>query len=90
MGVKHPELVVGAAVLCCAPMIPNLLAGEVAGVTAGERFLVALIVCWILGSLLSYVYRTYSAQAQRAQLLRLVEVDKEPPVPGPGEPNGPE
>ncbi|HWE54655.1 MAG TPA: hypothetical protein VG435_04045 [Acidimicrobiales bacterium] len=77
MSVKHPELVLGAAVLCCAPMIPNLLAGEVAGITAAERFLIALVVCWILGSLLSYVLRTYNAQANRAQLMRIIEVDNE-------------
>ena len=71
MGVKHPEFVVACAVACCIPMIPNLLAGNVSTTTAGERFLIALVVCWVLGSLLSYVTRTYNSQAQRAQLIRL-------------------
>ena len=73
MGVKHPELVVACAVACCVPMIPNLLAGNVSTTTAGERFLIALVVCWVLGSLLSHVIRTYNSQAQRAQLMRLFD-----------------
>ena len=73
MGVKHPEFVVACAVACCIPMIPNLLAGNVSTTTAGERFLIALVVCWVLGSLLSHVIRTYNTQAQRAQLLRLFD-----------------
>ncbi len=73
MGVKHPGLVVAAAVACCLPMVPNLLAGNVSGATAGERFLLALVGCWVLGSLLSYVIRTYTAQAQRTQLLSLLD-----------------
>ena len=73
MGVKHPEFVVACAVACCVPMIPNLLAGNVSTTTAGERFLIALVVCWLLGSILSYVVRTYNAQAQRAQLMRLFD-----------------
>lgn len=82
MGVKHPEFVVACAVACCVPMIPNLLAGNVSTTTAGERFLLALVVCWVLGSLLSHVVRTYNAQAQRAQLLRVFE-----PPKGDGEPH---
>lgn len=87
MGVKHPELVLAAAVACCLPMVPNLLAGNVTPTTAGERFLVALVVCWVLGSVLSYVIRTYTAQAHRSQLMRLLDVEQrrqtqdEPPAP---------
>lgn len=75
MGVKHPEYVLIAAIVCCFPMIPAILSDEVSGITAAERFLIALVVCWVLGSLLSFVIRTYNAQAQRAQLLRLIETD---------------
>ena len=73
MGVKHPEFVLAAAVVCCLPMVPGLLAGTITGTSAAERFLVALVVCWVLGSLLSWVIRTYNMQAQRAQLMRLLQ-----------------
>ena len=73
MGVKHPELVVAAAAASCLPMVPGLLAGQITAVAAGERFLVALVVCWVLGSILSWVLTTYSQQAQRAELMRMVE-----------------
>ena len=73
MAVKHPELVVAAAAACCLPMVPGLLAGQIAAVSAGERFLAALVVCWILGSVLSWVLTTYSQQAQRAELMRMVD-----------------
>ncbi len=87
MGVKHPELVLAGAVACCLPMVPNVLAGNVSMTTAGERFLIALVVCWALGSVLSHVIRTYTAQAHRSQLMRLLDVDHaqppedEPPAP---------
>ena len=77
MGVKHPEYVLAAAVACCAPMIPGILADEISAVSAGERFLAALVVCWILGSILSGVYSRYSAQVQRTQILRLIESEND-------------
>ena len=75
MGVKHPELVVAAAAACCLPMVPGLLAGQITAVAAGERFLGALVVCWVLGSILSWVLTTYSQQAQRTELMRMVEAN---------------
>ena len=82
---KHPELVVAAAAACCLPMVPGLLAGQIAAVAAGERFLVALVVCWILGSILSWVFTTYSQQARKAELMRLIEhSDDSGPGHGPG------
>lgn len=84
MGVKHPEYVLAGAAVCCLPMVPGLLAGQIATATAAERFLVALVVCWVLGSVLGWVLGTYTQQAHRAELMRMVE-DHEPG----GRPGGP-
>jgi hypothetical protein len=73
MSVKHPELVLAGAVAVCLPMVPGLLKGQISDIAAAERFLIALVVCWVLGSVLSWVIRTYSAQASRAELTRMVD-----------------
>lgn len=72
MSVRHPELVIAGAVAVSLPMAPGILNGDISGAVAGERFLIALIGCWILGSLISWVLSTYSQQATRAELNRLV------------------
>jgi membrane protein YqaA with SNARE-associated domain len=89
MKVRHPELVLAAATAVCLPMVPGLLAGEIGASTAGERFLVALVVCWVLGSLLSWVIGTYGEQARKKQLERLLgdREDRHPTHPmGPADP----
>lgn len=72
MKVRHPELVLAAATVVCLPMVPALLHSEISPFTAGERFLGALVACWVLGSLLSWVMFTYSTQAKRREVLRMV------------------
>ena len=47
------------------------------GVKHPEFVLAAAVVCWVLGSLLSWVIRTYNMQAQRAQLMRLLQEPEE-------------
>lgn len=86
MKVRHPEFVLAAATAVCLPMVPGLLSGQITAVSAAERFLIALIVCWFLGSLLSWVLTTYSEQARRAQVLRMIEADRRD---APGGPAGP-
>ena len=76
MKVRHPEFVLAAATAVCVPMVPGLLAGQITASTAGERFLIALIVCWFLGSILSWVVNTYSAESRKAQLVRMIENDR--------------
>ncbi|MDE3203335.1 MAG: hypothetical protein KGQ66_03830 [Acidobacteriota bacterium] len=73
MAVRHPEFVLAAAVAVSLPMAPGLLSGQISGMTAIERFLIALIVCWFLGSILSWVLTTYGEQARRAQVIRMIE-----------------
>lgn len=85
MKVKHPELVLAAAAIVCLPMVPGLLSGQISGFSAAARFLLALVGCWILGSILSWVLNTYSQQSQRAELIRMVQQqDPDLPQPAPG------
>ncbi len=88
MKVKHPEFVLAGATAVCLPMVPGLLAGQITAATAGQRFLIALIVCWFLGSLLSWVLNTYSEQARRTQLVRMIENDSRDKAAGPSGPAG--
>ena len=88
MGVKHPELVVAGAVVVCLPMVPGLLSGQIGGSTAAERFLIALVVCWLLGSLLSWVTTTYGEQVRRAELTRMIEESRMEKVDADAGPEG--
>jgi hypothetical protein len=63
-----------------SPMAPGILNGDISGAVAGERFLIALIGCWILGSLISWVLSTYTRQATRAELNRLVSEQGGPEI----------
>jgi len=80
MSVRHPELVIAGAVAVSLPMAPGILNGDISGAVAGERFLIALIGCWILGSLISWVLSTYTRQATRAELNRLVSEQGGPEI----------
>jgi len=71
--VKRPELVLAGAVLLCLPMVPSLLSGTLAPVTALEGFLLALTVSWIAGALISSVVTRYSNQARRAEIIRQLD-----------------
>ena len=44
---KRPSLVLAGAVVLCLPLVPSFLAGTIAPLSALERFLLALVVCWI-------------------------------------------
>lgn len=79
MAVRHPEYVLAGAVAVCLPMVPGLLSGQISGSAAAERFLIALVVCWILGSVLGWVISTYSEQARRADVMRIIEESRAAP-----------
>jgi len=70
--VRRPELVLAGAVLICLPMVPGVLSGNVSAVTAGTRFLLAVVLCWVGGSLLTSVLDRYSAEARRTQALKML------------------
>lgn len=92
MAVRHPELVVAGAVVVSLPMVPGILAGNIGMETAAVRFLIALVVCWIIGVILSWVFTTYGEQARRARLEKMIESltkrDTDP-AGGPGAPGRP-
>ncbi len=86
MSVRRPELVLAGALALCAPMIPAVLDGNVTAVAAGARFLVAIIICWCAGSLLTSLTDRYSREARRAQAIRMLAVSRRPPAAGGGGP----
>ena len=38
-------------------MIPGVLNGNITAISAGTRFLIAIIICWCAGSLLTVAHR---------------------------------
>jgi hypothetical protein len=72
MHVRRPELVLAGAVAICLPMVPGVLSGNVTVIAAGTRFLVAIVICWVGGSLLTSVFDRYSAEARRTQALKML------------------
>ncbi len=75
---RRPELVLAGAVAICLPMVPGVLDGNVTAVTAGTRFLVAIVVCWIAGSLLTGIIDRYSREARRTQALKMLAAARRP------------
>jgi hypothetical protein len=72
MRVRRPELVLAGAVAICLPMVPGVLNGNVTAITAGTRFLIAIIICWVGGGVLTSVIDRYNAEARRAQVLKML------------------
>ena len=90
---RRPELVLAGAVAICLPMVPGVLNGNIPAISAGTRFLVAVVICWVAGSFLTNIVDRYSREARRAQALKmLAAAHRRPPVSdghapstGPGE-----
>ncbi|MHB8262632.1 MAG: hypothetical protein ACYDGY_02635 [Acidimicrobiales bacterium] len=77
MRVRHPELVLAAATLVSTPMLPELLNGGINPLSALVRFLIALVACWIAGSILSRLIIAYTNQARRAAIAKQVDQENE-------------
>jgi hypothetical protein len=92
MQVRRPELVLAGAVAICLPMVPGLLNGNITAVSAGTRFLIAIVICWFGGSLLTSIIDRYSREARRMQALKMLSTARRA-IPGtesaapPGTPN---
>ena len=67
MGVRRPEVVLAAAVVVCLPMVPDILSGAIGTTAALARFLGAIIVCWILASIVQSVLDRYADAAMRRE-----------------------
>jgi hypothetical protein len=72
MKVRRPELVLAGAVVICLPMVPGVLNGNVTTITAGTRFLIAIVMCWVGGGVLTAVIDRYNAEARRSQVLKML------------------
>ena len=83
MGVRRPELVLGAAVVVCLPMVPDILSGAIATTAALERFLGAILVCWVLASIVQAVLDRYAdAAARREYEVQMARARAQSPMPG--------
>jgi hypothetical protein len=87
MSVRRPELVLAGAVALCAPMIPSVLNGNVTAIAAGGRFLVAIVICWLAGSLLTSLTDRYAREARRTQAVKMLMATRR--SLGAGDGNGP-
>jgi hypothetical protein len=68
--VRRPELVLAAAVAICLPMVPDVLNGNITAISAGGRFLIAILISWFAGSLLTSIIDRYSMDARRSQAIK--------------------
>jgi hypothetical protein len=87
MSVRRPELVLAGAVALCAPMIPSVLNGNISAMAGGLRFLVAIVICWVAGSLLTSLTDRYSKEARRLQAVKMLTATRRSLAGGDG--NGP-
>lgn len=67
-------------------MVPDVLNGNVTPVAAGTRFLMAIIIAWFAGSLLTSVTDRYTRESRRAQALKMVAISRRPIAVGSGGP----
>jgi len=78
--------VLAGAVAICLPMVPGLLNGNITAVSAGTRFLIAIIVCWVGGSILTSLIDRYTRESRRSQALKMLSAARRSL---PGSDNGP-
>jgi hypothetical protein len=76
MSVRRPELVLAGAVAICLPMVPGVLNGNIAPVSAGTRFAIAIIICWFAGSMLTRVIDRYARESRRNQALKMLAASR--------------
>ena len=76
MSVRRPELVLAGAVAICLPLVPGVLNGNIAPVSAGTRFAIAIIICWIAGSMLTSVIDRYARESRRNQALKMLAASR--------------
>ncbi len=82
MGVRRPEWVLAAAVVVCLPMVPGVLSGAIGTTAALERFLGAILVCWILASIVQAVLDRYADAAVRREYeVQMARVRAQNPTP---------
>lgn len=78
MHVRRPELVLAGAVAICLPMASGVIHGNITPITAGTRFLIAVVICWFAGSLLTAIIDRYARESRRSQALRMLAASRQP------------
>jgi|GEM_PF-1593705 len=73
MRVRHPELVVAAALVLSLPFLPSILDGGLSPAAGLVRFAVALVLCWAVGAIIERVVDTYARQARQAEMIRMLD-----------------
>jgi len=78
------------AVAICLPMVPGVLNGNITAVTAGTRLLIAIVICWVGGSILTSIIDRYSTESRRSHVMKmLANARRTGPADGdPGTPRG--
>jgi len=67
MSVRRPEWVLAGATVISLPMLSSMLHGSIDTTDVLIRFLGALLVCWVLMSILTSVFDRYAEQAARRE-----------------------
>jgi hypothetical protein len=89
MSVRRPEWVLAAAVVVCLPMVPDIMSGAIGTTVALVRFLGAILVCWVLASIVQAVLDRYAdAAARREYEVQMSRVRAQNLTPPPSEYEG--
>jgi len=70
--------VLAGAVAICLPMVPGVLDGNIGATTAGTRFLMAIVICWFAGSLLTGLIDRYNRESRRRQAVNMLVAARRP------------
>ena len=57
-------------------MVPGVLNGNITAISAGTRFAIAIIICWVAGSLLTSVIDRYARESRRNQALKMLAASR--------------
>ncbi len=66
-----------AAVAVSLPMATGIMHGSISPESALIRFLLALVLCWVAGSVLTGVMDRYTVASRQAEILRVIQAAKE-------------
>ncbi|MGH9017720.1 MAG: hypothetical protein ACRDY1_08235 [Acidimicrobiales bacterium] len=86
---RRPELVLAGAVAICLPMVPGVLNGNITPISAGTRLLIALVICWCAGALLTNIINRYARESRRSQAVKMLSAARRSMPSGDGSPSPP-
>jgi hypothetical protein len=77
MSIRRPDLVLGASVLVSLPIVPGVLDGAISPTDALVRYLGALVVCWMGGSLIGSILAKYTKISRRKDVIKAIEIARQ-------------